>query len=180
MHGSVSKSISVRTFMFEQTTSRKIPILAVCGLVFAWGAGCDTQSRQDDFEDQAFGPPSGFVRTQNGTDIVAEDEDDWRPAPLFETNVSITPAHPNPVARSGSVSIPVRIEGLSPGRLYLHARDASGRLRWGTPLGVIDHGGKGLHSFNFNAAQLAQRGLQRLFILDDASALVSYGDVMVE
>ena len=163
--------------MFKKTP----PFLLLC-LTLAWMSGCDTQSRQDDFEDQAFGEvPSGFVQIRQDAGlkctIESEDEEDWLTSPAYETNVTITePPCPNPVNLSGFTKITVSILGLAPGRLSVHFLGVSGRLE---QLDVIDHGGDALDFFIVNAARLERPGLHRLFIMDPALTLVSYGDVMV-
>ena len=161
---------------------KKIPPFFLLCLGLAWVAGCDSQSQQDDFEDQAFGEvPSGFVQTRKETGgkctIENEDKDDWLTSPAYETNVTVidTPC-PNPVNLSGFTTILVSISGLTPGRLSVHFLGVSGRLE---QLDVIDHGGNGLYAFTVNAARLGRPGLHRLFVMDPALTLVSYGDVMV-
>ena len=160
---------------------KKIQALVLLCSTLVWTSGCNSQSRQEEFEDQAFGEtPSGFVRTLDGEEILSEDSDDWRTAPVFETDVIIRPASPNPVAVSGFVSIFVSILRLPPGRLYAYTRNASGRLERLTPGGTISHSGNGFQEFRFSAGLLGERGLHRLFIFDEAGVLISYGDVMVE
>ena len=161
---------------------KKAPLFLLLCFGVAWAAGCDTKDRQDDFEDRAFGgAPSGFVQTRQepGTGacvIESEDEDDWVTSPAYETNVTVTPACPNPVLLSGFARIPVSIQGLTPGRFSVQALNTAGRLE---QLDIIDHGGNGFDDFRVNAAVLGRPGLHRLFILDPAFTLVSYGDVMV-
>ena len=158
---------------------KKIQALVLLCSALVWTSGCNSQSRQEEFEDQAFGEtPSGFVRMSEEGEILSEDSNDWRTAPIFETDVTITPARPNPVTASGSVTIFISISGLPPGRLYVYARDASGRLN--QELDRLSHGGSGFEQFNFRAGLIGQRGLHRLFILDEAFVLVSYGDLMIE
>ena len=158
---------------------KQIQALVLFCSVLAWTSGCDSKSRQEEFEDQAFGEtPSGFVRTSEGGEILSEDGDDWRSAPAFESDLFLTPAYPNPAPVSELVRIPISLQGLAPGTLYVYARDASGRLS--QELDRLSHAGTGFELLNFTAGLLGEPGLHRVFILDSAGALVSYGDVMVE
>ena len=162
--------------MFKMTPAL---VLVLLGLALAWTSGCDSQSQQEEFEDQAFAEtPAGFTQRQDGENPSSVDGDDWRTAPLFENDVVLTPAFPNPVPSSGFVNIPISFQGLAPGTMYAYARDEEGRLR--QELDRLSHSDFGIGQFDFSAGLLGGRGLHRVFILDGAGALVSYGDVMVE
>ena len=81
--------------------------LVVLALLLA--GGCDTAEQQNNFEDEAFSTPSGFTRTDENGQILSEDKDDWRTAPVYSTSVLIDPAFPNPTAASDFVNVPVSV-----------------------------------------------------------------------
>lgn len=142
-------------------------------------AGCDSQGQQDEFADDASAPPNGFVRTEDGSEIISDDLDDWRTAPVYAGKVSIRPAFPNPAAVDdfitvpfsvtafGSVRAPLRLEVLRDGRLVR--------------LDEVDRAGDpGSYAFTFSAASFGRTGLHRVYVFDGGGEIVSYGDVMVE
>ena len=160
-----------------------VPIRALIVTVFLAAllllSGCDSVGQQDQFAEDATAPPRGFVRTEDGTEIIADDLDDWRTAPVYAGKISMRPAFPNPanvddfitvpfsVTAFGEVRAPLRIEALRDGRLI--------RLE------SIDRAGDpGSYAFTVSAARLGRTGLHRLFIFDGGGEIVSYGDVMVE
>lgn len=142
-------------------------------------ARCDSAGQQDKFAEDASAPPRGFVQTQDGTEIISDDLDDWRTAPMYAGKLSVRPAYPNPAAVEdfvtvpfnvtafGAVRAPLRLEVLRDGRLVrLESLDRAG-----------DPGG---YTFTFSAARLGRTGLHRLYIFDGAGELASYGDVMIQ
>lgn len=143
-------------------------------------ASCDSAGQQDQFEDDATAPPSGFVQTDDGSEIISDDLDDWRTAPIYAGKISVRPAFPNPtsvddfvtipfsVTAFGAVRAPLRLQALRDGRLLV-------------ALESIDRAGDpGSYAFTFSAARLGRTGLHRLYIFDGGGEIVSYGDVMVQ
>ena len=154
-----------------------LPILAVLLLLLV--PACDTQKQTEEFERDASAPPSGFTRTDEYGDVISEDEDDWRSAPIFLGKVRVDPAYPNPVGTS-VVTVPVSVlefGGVS-GALRLRARDNAGHLMIVDE--ILDASSPGAFVFQFSPVILAQTGLVRLFVLDQRGELVSYGDLRIQ
>ena len=145
----------------------------------AW-AGCDTAEQQNEFEDQAFSPPSGFTRTDENGEIITDDQDDWRTAPVYSTRVLVDPAFPNPVQPGQFVTIPVQVREFNSvqGGLELVGNDANGIPRRLDE--IRDARDPGAYIFQFNPTLLGVTGLIRLFIVDSRGGLVSYGDLLIE
>lgn len=148
-------------------------------LLFAFG--CDTTGQQDEFAIDASAAPSGFARTEDGSEILDDDLDDWRTAPLYAGKVSIRPAFPNPAAVEEFATVPFSVTAFNSVRapVQLKARrEGDGAL---ITLESIDRAGDpGSYAFTFSVARLGRTGLHRLFMFDAAGELVSYGDLMVE
>lgn len=149
-------------------------------LAFLVWVGCDTQEQQNEFEDDAFSIPSGFTRTDEGGQILSEDTDDWRTAPVYLTRVLIDPAFPNPVPPGGFVTIPISVREFNAvqGGLELVSFDANmlpRRLDF-----VAEASNPGAYILAFNPALLGVQGLVRVYILDIRGNLVSYGDVFID
>lgn len=144
------------------------------------GGGCDTAEQQNEFEDDAFSMPSGFTRTDKNGQIVSEDTDDWRTAPVYSTRVLIDPAFPNPTAPSEFVSIPVSVREFNSiqGGLELVSYDENGIPRRLDE--IRDARDPGAYVFTFNPGLLGVQGLVRVFIVDTRGALVSYGDLFID
>lgn len=142
-------------------------------------SGCDTQDRQDEFAAEAGRPPAGFTETTAGGEVVAEDEDDWRTAPVYFGAVRVDPASPNPATAGDLISIPITTfpSDRVPGRLSLRALNNADRF---FEIQSLELQGSGLYGFSFDTAVLPRRGLQRVFLFDGVGELVSYGDILVE
>lgn len=155
--------------------------LVVVLLAMVIASGCDTMGEQDKFANDASASPSGFARTEDGTEILDDDLDDWRTAPLYAGKVSIRPAFPNPVELGDFATVPFSVTAFNSVRapVQLKARrEGDGAL---ITLESIDHAGDpGSYAFTFSAARLGRTGLHRLFIFDAAGELMSYGDLMVQ
>ncbi len=153
-------------------------LLVVLALLLA--GGCDTAEQQNDFEDEAFSTPSGFTSTDENGQILSEDKDDWRTAPVYSTSVLIDPAFPNPAAPSDFVNVPVSVREFNSiqGGLELVSFDENGIPRRLDE--IRDARDPGAYVFTFNPALLGVQGLVRLFILDTRGTLVSYGDLSIE
>jgi len=161
-------------------TKRKFRILTVAASLFI-ASGCDSQGQQDEFASEASATPSGFVRTVDGTEILDDDLDDWRTAPIYAGKVSVRPAYPNPAAVQDFATVPFSVTAfnavVAPVQLKAR-RDGNGPL---ITLETIDRAGDpGSYAMTFSAARLGRTGLHRLFLFDAAGELVSYGDLMVQ
>ncbi len=152
--------------------------LVVLALLLA--GGCDTAEQQNNFEDEAFSTPSGFTRTDKNGQILSEDKDDWRTAPVYSTSVLIDPAFPNPATPSDFVNVPVSVREFNSiqGGLELVSFDENGIPRRLDE--IRDARDPGAYVFTFNPGLLGVQGLVRLFILDTRGTLVSYGDLSIE
>jgi hypothetical protein len=142
------------------------------------GTGCDTQGEQNDFVDAADQPPNGITRTDAGGQVLSEDQDDWRSAPVYIGKVRLDPAYPNP-ATTAFVTLQVNVLefGGVRGGLFLRANNASGRFILLDDL--PDASSPGFYSMTFSPAALGRTGLHRLFLFDSFNELVSYGDLEV-
>lgn len=157
-------------------------------------AACDSGALQEEFRQEAEGPPSGItrmdesgrlVRNTSG-DPVEVDSTDWRTAPAFAGRVRFDPAYPNPT--SGElVTIPFVVPFTNgvPGGLLIRGFSNTGRfvLLDDEP----DAANSGAWSFVFSPALLSAsgdvtsvRGLHRLFVFDFQGEIVSYGDLLIE
>lgn len=145
----------------------------------ALGVGCDTQEQQDQFRADAFAVPSGFTQTDDNGEILSEDEDDWRAAPIHFGRIRIDPAFPNPTGgKFVNVPFSVREFNAFPGGLELASLDANANF---VRLDRIpDAKDPGAYVFTFNPTFLARTGLVRVFVIDARGELVSYGDIMVD
>jgi hypothetical protein len=157
-------------------------------------AGCDTADEQRNFEDDANGPPSGIVRTDEGGRLVVDDtgspveddRDDWRTAPAFAGVVRFDPAYPNPTTGT-IVTVPVVVTEFNalPGGLILRAfNDANVFVRLDE---VPEASQPGSYTLFFSPGQFvvsgdirAARGIHRLFVFDLRGSVVTYGDILVE
>lgn len=160
---------------------RAIRRLSVAGLLVlaAAGSGCDSRDLQREFEEESTLPPAGYTQTTERGEVLVVDRDDWRVAPVFDGNLTVDPAFPNPVAAEEVViPVTVRFSGAVQGGLVLRAIDSTNRFR------VLDQlfeaSSPGAYVLRFNPIVLGRTGLVRLFIFDGTGALISYGDVLVE
>ena len=142
-------------------------------------AGCDTQDLQDEFAEAASLPPQGIVQTDAQGNILEEDEDDWRTAPLYRGVLRVDPAYPNPASET-FITIPVTVTqfnavrgGLTL-RVYNNARELVALDQ------ILEADAPGAYVFNFASGLLPRTGLHRLFIFDGAGEIVSYGDLLIE
>lgn len=158
-------------------------------LVLGLAACSSTDDAQRDFENQAFRPPEGITRTDNGGEVQETDPDDWRVSPMYSGFVEIEqPAYPNPT-NGQTISIELLVTGLGSVNgievvtldernifrpLYFDERQP---IPVGFSLITIDPllfapGGSGTIS--------GARGLHRVFVFDRRENLITYGDVRVE
>ncbi len=142
-------------------------------------SACDSQKQQNDFEEDAGRPPSGFTSTDADGVVGSEDEDDWRTAPIYFGKIRIDPAYPNP-SFGQFVTVPVSIQEFDAiqGGLVLRADDGSGSLRLLAE--ILNSSQPGAYVLRFSPAILGRTGLIRLFVFDRLGELVSYGDISLQ
>jgi hypothetical protein len=148
---------------------------------------CKRDSAQEQFEREAFAQPENITRTDANANILSNDPDDWRIAPLFQSFVEINaPAYANP-----SIGLRFTIEILITGLeavsgLEIYTRDNFGRPyiiytdnRRPLPPGIID--------IYIDPTWLTPTriysnaiGLHRIFIYDYSGNMITYGDLLVE
>jgi len=152
--------------------------VAMSGALLLSLTACDTQDQQEEFIRSADQVASGFTETNESGEIINEDLDDWRTAPVYIGSIRIDPAFPNPTAGE-FVTIPltVTLPGSIRGGLRVSAVDRNRRLVVLDEL--IEASDPGAYVFQFSALNL-DPGLQRVFIFDGFGELISYGDLMIE
>ena len=165
-----------RVMSFAHAMNR---ILLACCVILSV-AGCDGAELQNDFEAEAFAEPSGITRTDDSGKVVASDDDDWRVSPAYQARVVIDPAFPNPVLSGHFVSVPVRVRDFDAvqGGLELVSFDDNRIARRLDD--ILDARDPGAYVFRFNPGALGVVGLNRVFIIDNAGGLISYGDLLIE
>ena len=154
--------------------------LALFLVIGAHLIGCDTNAEQEEaFKDAAFRMPSGFTETTERGDVVSDDPDDWRVSPSYFQRLVIDPAFPNPASVGISVAIPIRVRlsDTVQGGLDLVSYDANRIPRLLDR--VEDARSPGAYVFRFMPGVLGTTGLKRVYVLDTAGGLVSYGDIMI-
>jgi hypothetical protein len=161
--------------------ARTIPALLLIALTLLAAPGCDTQNQQEDFVAAASAPPAGYTQTNAGGEVLDEDEDDWRTAPVYTGRLRFDPAFPNPVSAGDFATVRVSVIDFDAllGGLVLRGRDPTGRLVEVSR--IEDARDPGDYVFTFAPALLGRTGLQRLFVFDAVTGeIVSYGDLLVE
>lgn len=144
-------------------------------------SACDTQGEQDDFARDASAPPSGFVRTTDGAEIIDDDLDDWRTAPVYAGRISFRPAYPNPASIDDFVTVPFSVTAFQEVAAPLQIKTVRESDRLLITLETVEEAADpGSYAFTFSAARVGSTGLKRLYIFDAAGELVSYGDLMIE
>ena len=163
--------------------SRVVPVL----LLLALRAGCSRDSDQENFERQAFSTPENITRTSATGEVLQNDPDDWRIAPMFQGFVDIIqPPFPNP-SSGQRFTLEILITGLeSIFGLEVYTRNSFGRpvmifsdSRRPLPPGILD--------INIEPAWLSTSGsysgaigLHRIFIYDGSGNMITYGDLEVQ
>jgi len=148
---------------------------------------CSRDSDQEDFERQAFSTPENITRTSAAGEVIQNDPDDWRIAPMFQGFVDIIqPPFPNP-SSGQRFTLEILITGLeSIFGVEVYTRNAFGRpvliytdTRRPLPPGIMD--------INIEPAWLSTNGtysgaigLHRIFIYDGSGNMISYGDLEVQ
>ena len=142
---------------------------------------CDTAVEEEQaFQDAAFRTPSGFTETSDRGDVLSDDPDDWRVSPAYFERLVIDPAFPNPTSAGTSVAIPIRVRlsDTVQGGLELVSYDSNRIPRLLDR--VEDARRPGAYVLRFTPEVLGVTGLVRIYVLDNAGGLVSYGDIMIE
>ncbi|MDE2834111.1 MAG: hypothetical protein OXM02_06280 [Bacteroidota bacterium] len=142
---------------------------------------CDTAVEEEQaFQDAAFLAPSGFTATSDRGDVLSDDPDDWRISPAYFERLVIDPAFPNPASAGTNVALPirVRISDTVQGGLELVSYDSNRIPRLLDR--VADARSPGAYVLRFMPQVLGVTGLVRIYVLDNAGGLISYGDIMIE
>lgn len=150
-------------------------------LVIVQLAACDNTAEEEAaFQDAAFRMPSGFTATSEGGNVLSDDPDDWRIAPSYFERLVIDPAFPNPVSAGMSVAVPIRVRlsDTVQGGFDLVSYDSNRIPRLLDR--VEDARSPGAYVLRFMPDVLGVTGLMRVYILDTAGGLISYGDIMIE
>ena len=149
-------------------------------------AGCDASDAQGEFELAASQPPSGIARTDAQGNLLSDDPDDWRTAPLYATSffrVTIRP-YPNPVSYAGGQPVVMQVQtgDAIPGGLRLVPYE-NGRRGQFTSNQTVAVPGPGAYTFTFYPSEIlgAQPGdFWRLVLFDGQSHVVTYGDLQIQ
>jgi hypothetical protein len=163
-----------------RTAARRLALFALAALPLA---GCDALDGQSEFERDAFLPASGIARTDEQGNLITDDPDDWRTAPLYAFSgfrVAQRP-YPNPAFIDQGVTIIVSTDDVIPGGLRIVAY--RGELRSPLPGLSLDVPGAGTYPVSFFPGEItgAQPGdLWRLVFFDGQSHVVTYGDLQIE
>ncbi|MDX1419162.1 MAG: hypothetical protein R3181_04290 [Rubricoccaceae bacterium] len=159
---------------------------AACLLLALALAGCGSSEAQAEFELDAAQAASGIARTDAQGNLLSDDPNDWRTAPLYATSffqVTRRP-FPNPVSfSSGAVVImEVTTGDAIPGGLRLVPFENGRRSRF-TSEQTCFVGGPDICVFDFFPSEIegAQPGdLWRLILFDGQGNVVTYGDLQIE
>lgn len=147
-------------------------------------SGCNQNSDQREFEQQAFSEPSGITKTdQIGTVIGNPDPDDWRISPFFQGDVELlSPPYPNPVLSNGELRIEILVyvlHRISEINIFVYRPPLFYRVddRPQVPTGNT--------AFNIPAniiarENLSPQGYYRIIIQDENGNVITYGDVEIE
>ena len=150
--------------------------LLVCVLFATWAA-CDSLEDQAEFEAQAFLPPSRYTQTTISGDVISTDSDDWRTSPTYRSRIEVMPAFPNPPGTAPTVTVPFRVLefDIVQGSLELVMFDDQSTPR--RLDGISNARSPGAYVFKVTPSLTGASGLIRVFIVDTAGTLVSYGDI---
>ena len=158
---------------------RLLPILGFL-LATPLFVGCDATSigeLQRVFEFDAVGVPDGVTRTDARGNVLSEDDRDWRTAPVYSSQFTLTfLPYPNPASPTESVQFAGTFSG-SNGALIPYRLTAQGDLSRIQAVTGSTEGTAPL--FSFPAGQLGGPGLHRVVLLDRQGRIVTYGDVEV-
>lgn len=147
-------------------------------------SGCNQNSDQRDFEEQAFSEPSGITETdQNGRVIGSTDPDDWRIAPFFQGDIElIFPPSPNPVLSNDDLRIEIQVNFLERiSGIYVRVF----RLSSFYQIDDRPQVSTGITPFTIPAKIIAggnsnPQGIYRIIIQDENENVITYGDVEIE
>tara|TARA_R100001143_G_C3361367_1_gene137088 strand:+ start:23879 stop:24394 length:516 start_codon:yes stop_codon:yes gene_type:complete len=148
-------------------------------------SGCNQNSDQREFEQQAFSEPSGITETDQQGNVVEGniDPDDWRIAPFFQGDIELLlPPFPNPVLSNGELKIEIQVNFLERiSGIYIRV------FRFSSFYQIDDRPQvpTGLTSFRIDANIIAgeisnPQGIYRIIIQDENENVITYGDVEIE
>lgn len=147
---------------------------------------CTRNDAQRDFEKEAYSAPNNYTETTSQGAVKSADEDDWRTSPLFQGLIEIVPPFPNPVQTNQAVQFEVEVTGvqsINGLEVLVRLPDNSFRSLYQSNQTLQP----GLTTFQINPIEFAlngnpegARGLNRVYIFNASSQMISYGDIMVE
>jgi|AntRauTorcE11897_2_1112592.scaffolds.fasta_scaffold02030_4 hypothetical protein len=149
---------------------------------------CTRNDAQREFEREAYRSPDGYTVTNpNNGEVIDNDPDDWRISPRFQGLITINPPFPNPVAVNQSIQIEavllVGVQSINGIEILVRLPDGSFK----SLLPGIEQLYPSLNVFSISPLALgvdgsseAARDLKRIYIFNEDSQLISYGDIMVE
>lgn len=147
-------------------------------------SGCNQNSDQREFEQQAFSEPTGITETDENGDITGNnDPDDWRISPFFQGDIElIFPPFPNPVQTNNRLTINIQVLFLERVReIYIRVYRPPSFYQIG-PREPALFGG---NTFRLNPVEIAGRnpnpkGTYRIIIQDENQNVITYGDIEIE
>lgn len=162
-----------------------IPVIFLLIPVLYLG-GCVKNDAQREFEEEAYSPPVNFTETNNQSEVLNRDDDDWRTSPIFQGLVNIIPPYPNPANTDQLIQFHIDVTGVqSVSGIEVLTRFDNGDFRSLYENFETLH--TGYNDFRINPIEFGQfgsveeaRGLHRVFIYNGNQQLISYGDIMIE
>lgn len=164
---------------------KRVGLLAILLAILI--SGCGRDSDQEQFEREAFGQPENFTRTSSSGEILSEDPDDWRIAPMFQGFIDVNqPPFPNP-----STGTRFRMELLITGLESINGVEVYARDEFGRPFRIYTDQRRplppGITELMIEPSWLTTTGLysnaiglHRIFIYDANGNMITYGDLKVE
>ncbi|MEX0722653.1 MAG: hypothetical protein WD357_10750 [Gracilimonas sp.] len=149
---------------------------------------CTRNDAQREFEQEAYRSPDGYTETaQNNGEVLSNDPDDWRTSPLFQGLIIVKPPYPNPVTTNQPVWFEIGVTGVN----SINGLQVFTRLDNGEFISLFENF-ETLQpgdfppfqinpiEFGMNGTPEGARGLNRIYIFNANSQLISYGDILVE
>lgn len=161
-----------------------IPLLLIPLLISASFLGCTNNDAQTEFERKAYAPADGITEIDTQRNIISEDEDDWRPSPLYNGLVDITPVYANPLPYGSTSNLDIYVKGtLLSSRIELYFLDLQNRPQF---IQLIDNVSEFsdsifiINSQEFGSNAELARGTYRLILFDGSQRIITYGDITIE
>lgn len=168
------------------------PYFFACIFVGCLLFGCSKSDDQRKFENEARTTPQNYTATNGNGEIINEDPDDWRIAPMYSGLVSIgtpdnQPPYPNPVTFNQNLTINIYIRSIETlNRIEVYTFELPSQIRG--PISVLqDLSSPTLETITLSGASISgssggseATGLYRILIYDGQQNLITYGDIRVE